>query len=204
MIHPSDTPEGFQDHDCDEFDLAIKEAVLAEALDAFSKKVLGNDLLYSAIQNTIVNNSVPDAGFLMGFKVTPNIIDGNYRLCLEESAKHHVGQVESEQGHLGSIFFSLVTMKYITVCELGEVDETGKPTLFVDKPFLDISLGRNVAVDKPTQEEHSAVDQAVRAMLGGINEIVTYCSLRGTKIVTDEYGALQIAESLEQRSYSID
>lgn len=190
-------------HDNGDFDIDLKKAVLAEALGAFSTKVLADDMLFRAISTTLRESETGTDGepdIRTDFSVTPNMKDGKYRLCLEQSAKGHAGDFEADNGDIGSMFFRFATMKYVPVCSI-ESDETGKRGIVVDKPFVELALGRDVATEKPTQEEATALETAVRTVLGGVNEIGEYCEQRGVEVVSDEFGRPQLLEEAQNTFY---
>jgi hypothetical protein len=186
-----------QDHD--NFDIELKKALLAEALSEFSAKVLGNDMLFSAISTTLREDETavddePDPR--TGFSVVPNVMDGTYRLCLEQSANMYAGQVEADDGSVGETFFSFTTMKYVPICEVKQGGD-GKLTVRVDKPFVELALGRDPAVDKPSKEEGALIEAAIRTVLQGVTDIDSYCSQRGVEVVIDEFGRPQLLEEAE-------
>lgn len=179
-----------------DFDIGLKRAVLGEALCAFSTKVLADDMLFRAISITLRESDTTTDGepdIRTDFSVTPNIRDGKYSLCLEQSAKGHAGDFETGNGDVGSMFFRFATMKYVPVCSI-EIDETGERAIVVDKPFVELALGRDVATEKPTQDEATALKTAVRIFLGAVNEISNYCEQRGVKVVCDKFGCPQLPE----------
>ncbi|MCA9341180.1 hypothetical protein KC952_01480 [Candidatus Saccharibacteria bacterium] len=183
-------------HDNGDFDIYLKKAVLAEALGAFSTRVLEDDMLFRAIRTTLLegeagNDGEPD--IRTDFSVTPNIKDGKYSLCLEQSAK----------GDTGSMSFKFATMKYIPVCTI-ETDDTGMRGIVVDKSFVELALGRDAATEKPTQEKKIALQTAVRTVLDGVDKIVEYCEQRGVKVVSDKLGCPQVLEEALLTSYSTE
>lgn len=186
-------------HNNGDFDIDLKKAVLAEVLDTFSTKVLADDMLFQAISTILREgetgtDSESDTPTLTGFSIIPIFTDDDkYSLCLEQSAK----------GDTGSISFKFATMKYIPVCAI-ETDDTGRRGIVVDKLFVELALGRNVATEKPTQEEATAIETAVRAVLGGVNEIGKYCEQRGVEVVSDEFGRPQLLEEALLTSYSTE
>lgn len=186
-----------------EFDIDLKKAVLAEALGAFSMNVLADDMLFRAIGTILrdgesATEAEPD--LRTDFIVTPNIKDGKYSLCLEESAKGYAGEVEADNGAVGDMFFKFATMKYVPVCTV-ETNDSGKKGIVVDKPFVELALGRDVASEKPTQDEAASLETAVRTVLGGVNEIATYCKQRGVEVVSDEFGRPQLLEEAQNTFY---
>lgn len=193
--------------DNSDFDFDPKKAVLAKALDAFSTKVLADDMLFQAISTTLrggetANDGEPD--IRTEFRVTPNIRGGGrYSLCLVQSARGHAGDFETDSGGVGSMFFKLATMEYVPVCAI-ETDKTGKPGIVVDKFFVELALGRDVVTEKPTQDEKTALETAVRTVLGGVNEISNYCERRGVEVVLDQFGSPQLAEEMERTVYFED
>lgn len=190
-------------HDNGDFDIDLKKAVLAEALGAFSTRVLADDMLFQAISTTLREGETDTYGepdIRTDFSVTPNMKDGKYSLCLEQSAKGHAGDFEADNGDIGSMFFRFATMKYVPVCSI-ESDETGKRGIVVDKPFVELALGRDVATEKPTEEEATALETAVRTVLGGVNEIGEYCEQRGVEVVSDEFGRPQLLEEVQNTFY---
>lgn len=189
-------------------DIDLKKAVLAEALGAFSTRVLADDMLFRAISTTLRegetgNDGEPD--IRTDFSVTPNIKDGKYSLCLEQSAKGYAGDVvaDSGDGDVGSMFFKFATMKYVPVCEIV-TDDIGKRGIVVDKPFVELALGRDVATEKPTQDEATALETAVRTVLSGVNEIGEYCERRGVEVVSDEFGRPQLLEEAQNTFYAAE
>lgn len=189
--------------DNSDFDIDLKKAVLAEALGAFSTRVLADDMLFRAISTTLRDGETTADGerdLRTDFNITPNVKDGKYSLCLEQSAKGYAGEVQADDGAVGDMFFSFATMKYVPICAL-ETDETGKRGIVVDKPFVELALGREVATEKPTHDEAVALETAVRTVLGGINEIADHCSQRGVEVVSDEFGRPQLLEEAQNTFY---
>ncbi len=182
--------------DNSDFDFDLKKAVLAEALGVFSTRVLADDMLFRAISTTLREGEIATDGepdIRTNFSVIPNIRDGKYSLCLEQSARGHAGDFETDSGGVGSMFFEFATMEYVPVCAI-EIDKTGKHGIVVDKPFVELALGRDVVAEKPTQDEKTALETAVRTVLGGVNEIGNYCKQRGVEVVSDEFGHPQLLE----------
>lgn len=187
-----------------DFDIDLKKAILIEALGTFSTKVLADDLLFSAISTTLRGSGTPadsEPDLRTDFSVTPNVKDGTYSLCLEESARGHLGEVASDSGAIGDMFFKFATMKYISVCAI-EADDTGKPTIMVDKPFVELALSKDVALDKISGDEAASLESAVRTVLQGVNDIVDYCLQRGVEVVPDEFGRPQLLE-IVQNTYFV-
>jgi hypothetical protein len=187
-----------------DFDTKFKKVVLAKALGAFSTRMLANDRLFQAISTTLHEGETGTDGepdIRTDFSVTPNIKDGKYSLCLEQSAKGYAGDVVADSGDVGSMFFKFATMKYVPVCAI-ETDDDGRRGIVVDNPFVELALGRDVATEKPTQEEATAIETAVRTVLGGVSEIGKYCEKRGVGVVFDEFGRPQLLEEAILTSYS--
>jgi hypothetical protein len=186
------------------FDIDLKKAVLTEALGEFSTRVLADDMLFRAISTTLRDGEPATEGepdLRTDFSVTPNVKDGKYSLCLEESAKGYAGEVEADSGAVGDMFFKFATMKYVPVCAI-ETSDSGKKGIVVDKPFVELALGRDVSTEKPTQDEAVALEAAVRTVLGGVNEIADYCEQRGVEVVSDEFGRPQLLEEAQNTFYA--
>lgn len=192
--------------DTGDLDIEQKRAVLEEALTVFRATVLDNDYLFTSIRATLTNgeSSADGEQLLPRFNVTPNIKDGTYRLCLEESDESYVGDVEAETGAVGAMFFTFATMKYVPICTT-ERDDEGKLTgVIVEKEFAELALGRDTAKEKPSKEEAAAIETAVRTVLQGTNDIAHFCSKQGVEVVADDFGRPQILEDFENTSYIND
>lgn len=188
-----------QPRDDSELNLDIKRAVLSEALDAFSRMVIANDQLFSAVQQTLGMSPLVPKDAVNSFRIVPHIKDGAYSLCVKESAKWGLGAVVETEDATGYGTFTAGTMKYIKVCEVERDEATGRPNAIVDRPFVNAALGRDVAsAEKPSPEEIDAMNQAVFAVLGGVNEIVDYCSQRGAEVCLDRHGLLMLVDEAER------
>jgi hypothetical protein len=181
------------------FDIVLKKAVLAEALGAFSARVLDDDVLFRAI-GTLLNSdeTATEDGpeFLTDFSITPNVKDGKYSLCLEESANIYEGEFNADSGAIGNMFFKFATMKYVPICAI-ETDETGKRGIVVNKQFIELTLGKDAAIVEPSEDEVVSLEIAVCTVLQGVNDIVDYCLERGVKIVSDEFGSPKLLDELQ-------
>ena len=199
-------PHDPRKYDIGEFDVDLKKAILAEALGSFSTKVLADDMLFQAIATTLRSDEtigVNEDDLRTHFGITPNIQDGRYRLSIEETARIHGGEIETEGGDVGFMHFMFSTMKYVPICEVVTKDD-GKRGIVVDQPFVELALGRDVASEAPSQEETVALETAVRTVLGGVNEIVAFCDQRGVEVVIDKFGRPQLFEEAENTFYSSD
>lgn len=187
--------------DYGDFDIGLKEAILAEAQRAFAANVLADDMLFNAITATLgVGDTPSDDGpdIRTDFMITPNIKEGKYSLCLEESASGSVNGIEADDGVVDGMHFKFTTMKYVPVC----VFDSGKRAMMIDKPFAELTLGRNIATKMPSQEETESIENAVRTFLSGIYEIVDHCSQRGVKLVPDAFGRFQVLEVARSTFYA--
>jgi len=192
-------------YDNGEYDLGLKKAILTEELGAFREKVLADDLLFQAISTTLRGDetSGDEPDLLTDFSITPNIRDGKYSLCLEEAVKGYAGEVEARSGAVGDMFFKFATMKYVQVCSI-EQDEAGTRKIVIDEPFVEVALGRDVSTEKPSNDEATALEVAVRTVLGGVNDVAEHCLQRGVDIAIDDFGRPQLSEELERTFYSTE
>lgn len=182
-----------------EFDIDMKRAVLTEALGVFSTKIFANDVLFRAISTTlsqaeqIVN---PQQDLRTDFRVTPHVKNGKYSLCLEESARGYAGDIEADNGDVGSTFFKFATAEYVPVCVIM-TNPVGKTGVAVDETFAELATGRDFATQKINQDEAVTIETAVRTVLSGIEEIAEYCDQRGVEVVFGEFGRPQLFEEVQ-------
>ncbi len=184
------------------YDIELKKAVLAEALANFSTKVLADDLLFRSIRTTLLSGEEPDSepDLLTDFDVKPNLKDGKYSLCLEQSAKVYAGEVEADSGAVGEAFLEFTTVKHVPICTM-ERDGKGKLKIMVESSFAELALGKDVKTERPSRNEEESLKTAVRTVLQGVNDIAGYCTQRGVEVVTDDFGRPTLLEELENTFY---